>query len=418
MVDSSAIESQQSFKELNKPPQRKENTLSFNEFLKPVGENSKESLNVRFKLELLPSGNLVLEDEDSIRWQNEMALFDAYENIRIRINEKGHLIEEVKGLFDKTAPAYRDREWITVWSSAPINHNFVTIGVSTDVSGRVGYHLIIDDNGDLNLHYALGILIWCGTKANAKHSKGYKFPETYLVPLDFVTPKDATDKHNTIEGAIYLREDLGNGMFSVDQKCKTLASSEAMQSENARFTLILEPSGNLILKDEWRTMWESSTSFMPNVIAPYELLISASGNLIILDFHLRVIWISDSLNEKNLSNPFMLKLNDNGNLVVNDANQRKVWTAWPSSNLNESYSIMDPYQDITYHFSQCSQLRKNSFQFLNDNNNSSKSIGLKQYLHSPSIRWKLFIQPNKDKLVLTDGSITLSLFKSVEKKVE
>ena len=90
-----------------------------------------------------------------------MGIFGSDDQIRIRINEKGHLVEEVRNMFAKTVAKYRENEWVTVWSSAPINHN-TTIGVPTvSKSQKIGYKLVLDDSGTLNLYDAVGALIWC-----------------------------------------------------------------------------------------------------------------------------------------------------------------------------------------------------------------------------------------------------------------
>ena len=75
---------------------------------------------------------------------------------RVRINEKGHFIQEAQNIF--FLADYRQDEWITVWSTAPINQN-VTIGIPT-LNGK-SYVLVLSDSGALNLYDAVGAIIWC-----------------------------------------------------------------------------------------------------------------------------------------------------------------------------------------------------------------------------------------------------------------
>jgi len=118
----------------------------------------------------------------------------------VRINEKGHLVEEVKGKllfsgFDDSI--YRENEWVQVWSSAPIHHN-VTIGLFKTPDNHKSYRLVLEETGNLMLYDAVGALIWC-TDTKCNHRLGYIFPEVYLVPTNMKTPLVKDDKHNSID---------------------------------------------------------------------------------------------------------------------------------------------------------------------------------------------------------------------------
>jgi len=215
-----------------------------------------KSKNSRYKLILKNDGNLVIKLHSQVIWENKMNYFVDHP-VRLRINEKGHLVKEAKDLFKDTLQDYRRDEWITVWSSAPINHN-VTIGIP-NFNGKI-YKLILSDTGSLNMYDSVGTLIWCSDKT-CKHRLGYKFPEFYLVPTDFVTPEDK-DAHNKLNQKINFIKD--SFMMSLDynfNSCHTLNSinHSGIISNNKRFKLILEENGNLIIKDNTRTMWESSS---------------------------------------------------------------------------------------------------------------------------------------------------------------
>ncbi len=76
-----------------------------------------------------------------------MGFFESHD-VRVRINEKGHLVQEATNITQTPVGTYREDEWITVWSSAPVNHN-VTIGMP-NINNKV-YKLIVSDSGSLNL---------------------------------------------------------------------------------------------------------------------------------------------------------------------------------------------------------------------------------------------------------------------------
>ncbi len=113
-----------------------------------------KSFNSFYKLVQTSDGNLMIKNFEKIVWQNEMNNY--FNKSRVRINEKGHLIQEAQNIF--AVGDYRKDEWITVWSSAPINHN-VTIGIPS-MNGK-SYVLVLSDSGILNLYDAVGAIIWC-----------------------------------------------------------------------------------------------------------------------------------------------------------------------------------------------------------------------------------------------------------------
>ncbi len=157
--------------------------------------------NLNYQFVLLSDGNLVIKLNKITVWQTQMTFFSNF-TTRIRINEKGHLIQESQDLFTNTYPNYRNQEWLTVWSSAPINHN-VTIGIPFN-NGR-SYILILSDTGVLNMYDSVGALIWC-TDKDCAHRFGYKFPEVYLVPIlsnssNFSTPFEPNN-HNSISRSV------------------------------------------------------------------------------------------------------------------------------------------------------------------------------------------------------------------------
>ena len=377
------------------------NTFKFGEYGEPVLFD-KISENRKFSLQLTEEGVLILKRRNKRVWDNRMGFFKGYK-IRVRINEKGHLIEEVQGLFSKFAPQYRVNDWVTVWSSAPINHN-VTIGLPNFESNEVSYKLVIEDNGELNLYDALGVTIWSATKPEAKHKDGYKFPEFYLVPTNFLTPIDS-DAHNSLNNAIRIRND--SILNSLDRGCKFLESNEALMSPNKRFLMILEASGNMIIKDGYRTMWETNTANKPFAKAPYKLVLNPTGNIMILDSNLIIIWLSNEFDEiLNSTRPYQLEILDEGMLVVRDKLKKIVWDSWPTHRSPVNLKI---FTKIEYRFVQCygkpPKVKKNLF------SNSDNVLLQNEILISPNKNWELLIL-DKKALVLRSTDNNKIIYKS------
>ena len=254
-------------------------------------------------------------------------------------------------MFIDTYPDYRRGEWITVWSSAPINHN-VTIGTPFD-NGK-SYVLVLSDTGVLNMYDSVGALIWC-TDKDCQHKFGYKFPEVYLLPIlskesDFSTPFE-DNSHNSISSMFQNIDNLVTKLYSMSSElCTGLPSNKAViVSPNLRYKLYLEESGNLILKDGTRTMWESVSVNMPYAVGPYELLLAPSGNFLIRSKNGYIIWIS-VLKNKTVDSNYRLELLDDGRLVVLDDANIEVWESSPLREM--SYGITF-YRPVEYKFVPC-----------------------------------------------------------------
>lgn len=307
------------------------------------------SENLHYRLVLLSDGNLVIKRYQEIMWQTEMNFFTNF-TTRIRINEKGHLIQETKDLYTNTYPDYRSQEWITVWSSAPINHN-VTIGVPFD-NGK-SYILLLSKSGILNLYDAVGALIWC-TDIDCKHRFGYKFPEVYLLPIlsnesYFSTPYE-DNRHNSITPNILKLDNVVEKMFSLNTVCTGLPSNKAIVvSPNQRYKMYLEESGNLVIKDGTRTMWESVSAYMPYAVGPYELVLAPTGHLVIRSSNDYMIW-STLLKNRTIDSNYKMQLLDDGRLTVEDEDSIEVWESSP---LREMSTGVTYYKPIEYKFVPC-----------------------------------------------------------------
>ena len=357
-----------------------ENSMDFGESrhtgLILVSENDK------FSLILNKDGNLQIKQYGLVVWDNGMGLFKGSNyTFRLRINEKGHLVEEAKGLFTNTVPGYRSDEWITVWSSAPINHN-VTIGIPELPGQFISYKLILENTGQLSLYDAVGTSIWCASNDKCNHRFGYKFPEVYLVPTNFITPAD-NDKHNRIDDHVILMPPRNSTLVlkSLDVNCERLEQNVGFQSPNGRFKLILEESGNLVIKDGSRTMWESTSGYLPFTEPPYKLILTPTGSLLILDAKRFVVWFSRN---QNSTGPHELRLLNEGKLVIKDATDNILWESWPLRDMSSGITL---FKKIIYTYCDCDGYVKEVL--ISDN--EKNQLWNNYYLQSPNKRWRFGI---------------------------
>jgi len=320
------------------------------------------SENAWYELVLRLDGNLAIKRYEEIVWQTEMAFFANYPT-RVRITEKGHLIQECQNLYTNTYATYRRNEWLTVWSSAPINHN-VTIGIPFDKG--YSYVLVLTNAGTLSMYDAVGALIWC-TDDDCQHRMGYKFPQLYLLPIlsnlsSFATPIESNNTHNSIATLLGDKKSLPS-MYSIglNRTCTGLKSQASyLVSPNGRYTMFVDDAGNLLVKDGPRTMWESVSGHIEYAIGPYELLLAPSGHLFLRSANGYMTWMSVLLNRtttNSRTSNYTLSLLDDGRLVVvvdsmddGDGDRIIVWETSPLRGMSESVTMLKP---IEYRFAPC-----------------------------------------------------------------
>jgi len=121
-------------------------------------------------------------------------------------------------------------------------------------------------------------------------------------------------------------------------------SNQALVSKNGRFKLILEDSGNLVIKD-YRTMWESISEFVPHAVGPFKLILSPIGNLVVVSSNEYIVWnsrVSTSFN--NAVRPFTMTLLDEGRLVVTNMVGKEVWESWPMRDMSFGLTYFRPLE--------------------------------------------------------------------------
>lgn len=268
---------------------------------------------------------------------------------RVRINARGHLVIESANIWSKVKPAYKPNTFVETWSTQNIFNNVTVGSPRTGESAADEYVLVLDDNGRLALYDAAYVKLWC-TFENAltkcANSKGFKYQEEYLVPTDFPTPDPGLggdkDPHNTILDNPTLLTNKSS-IVSQDVSCTdSLKSGNGLVSPNGRFKVILDTSGNLLIKDGTRTMWNAYTADFDNSVGPYKLTLTNEGDLAIIDNSQRWIWYAKNTVNR-LSGPYKASITDEGKFVVTDATNVEMWNSWPNNNINNAMRLYDKF---------------------------------------------------------------------------
>jgi hypothetical protein len=322
------------------------NTLYVGSFLDSA--NPLVSTNGLFTATMDASGSLVVKRGDVRVWESGATPFVARPALnkyahRARINMRGHLVIESQNIWSGVKPSYSPNTWVQTWSTQPIYQNY-TVGTPRRADSPVdNYMLVLDDNGRLSLYDAAYVKIWCtfdNGNTPCRNSKGYKYQEEYLVPLDLETPEDPSgwgevkDPHNSLLFNTRLLKEKSS-IVSQDTQCSdALNSGEALVSPNGRYKVALYPDGNLVIKDGYRTMWSAYVANFPNTTAPYQLILTADGELVARDSTRRWYWLGKNAEEVLIPGPYQASILDTGEFLVTGKDGARVWSAWPHSGIN------------------------------------------------------------------------------------
>ena len=129
-----------------------------------------------------------------------------------------------------------------------------------------------------------------------------------------------------------------------------MKQNEALVSPNKRFKLILESSGNLVIKDGSRTMWTSLSGSRVFAQPPYELILTPTGNIMVVDANKNIVWSSRTSVHTKYENEFKLSMLDQGKLVVRDKKGEVIWESWPMNNMSTGINF---YKPIKYKYTPC-----------------------------------------------------------------
>ncbi|KAJ3325829.1 hypothetical protein HDU76_013062, partial [Blyttiomyces sp. JEL0837] len=301
-------------------------------------------------------GNVVWDTRTNVRRSTDQVVNNVLYNngnVRFLIDDMGHMLIQVDNMFNNIGVnpynyTYYDRTtrqnitdtFVTIWSNVP-KHMMYPVGQKKN-----GYTLVLEEfpastGSDWNLimYDGGGSKVWCATsaKCNWAGSYGYRFPRNYLLPTDY--PTDAVDPytdtaaypHNYLNPNYKLSVANPAIHISENQKCgPILTSGQGLTSPNGRFKLILDWSGNLILKDGVRTMWESYTANLTFAQPPYSLQLSNRGSLYLTDKWGGLI-TNTVLSDSRVRNSSLV-ITDQGEIQILGTVGNQIWTSWEPVN--------------------------------------------------------------------------------------
>jgi len=381
------------------------------------GRVSKRSVNKEITLEKLEKVN---ESDDMIsicnhyyQCMNENINDDSCKNYtkykdkcnyRSMLEKRASNIEVIKG----------ER---VIWSTVGPGYQHSKVGFSNDLQG---YKLVVSEkdsdlpqytfNG-LSLYDDDKIMIWSsnpqsgGVTVNETITNGFYLPEFYGYPFldgsitDNINYRYRRDKHVNLKKYEYIEENymLFNGCNHF------LKQGQGIRSENKRFALILQDTGNLIFKDNKVTIWESQTAKVWFGQPPYTLHLHEDGTLQVLDKNNYIVFntvnyenmeeedkeegkkenMKDSKKEDKIESKeenkeekntidinkinYRLEVLNSGTFRIMNSKGEEIWNMWKNKGMNELIKYKEiqkrPLCNVTF--------RPNSFQYLSS---SSKEI--------------------------------------------
>ncbi|KAJ3268381.1 hypothetical protein HDV01_003075 [Terramyces sp. JEL0728] len=190
-----------------------------------------------------------------------------------------------------------------IWSSVSDNNRDYRIGVP-NANNR--YKLVLEltgengssDSAELKLFDGHDIMIWSNVQSKNKY--GFMYPtnsrwSTLRPELQQKNQPGQVDPHNTLPDGITV---IGNNL---NTSCTSkMYSGQAIQSDDGRFTLYLDHTGNLVLYDFSRVMWQSFTANAWFSKGPYSININDELNLVIKDSQNYAVWKSVAKTRKVL----------------------------------------------------------------------------------------------------------------------
>jgi len=205
-----------------------------------------------------------------------------------------------------------------------------------------GYYLYIKDEKDKRvgasvvLYDGAGVKIW-EIKGKQKDYKGYAFPVEYVYPLSIDTSLNVEndnyyeyfDTHNFYDKDV-VKDAYKN---SIEMNCvNKMKEDEALVSKNKKYRFYVQDTGNMVIKDNYRTTWSSNTANIELYEGPFNLVFSPLGEFILRDKYDYTIWKSINpillLNTDDIQRmfKFYLTLTDDGELLVEDQNHNVYWS--------------------------------------------------------------------------------------------
>jgi len=247
---------------------------------------------------------------------------------------------------------------VVLWSNIKPEHQHLIVGWNGNGLSTVPEtsYLVVstfDQNryntyDGLTLYDPLGVPIW-RYKIKANEYSSYLDRDGYYLPVKYGYPfknedvtKNIPEKYlyEAINPSIkknnsYLQLPDGiayKGNFMYFGGCNnTIYSNEGLKSENKRFHLILNSSGNLVFKDNNVTIWESKTANLWQGKGPYKLIVGRDGVMRILnkfDYVIMSTLNDPEKDNKHLYRRYRLEVLNAGTFRIVNENGEEVWNMW------------------------------------------------------------------------------------------
>ena len=188
-----------------------------------------------------------------------------------------------------------NKEYI-IWDSLPKDLPF-NVGFPDDK----GYYLYIKDDKDTRvgasvvLYDGAGVKIW-EVKGKQKDYKGYAFPVEYVYPLAIDTTLNINDEYYEYHDQHnFYDKKIVKDVYSstIEMNCKNIINeNEALVSENKQYRFFIQETGNIVIKDNYRTTWSSNTANINIFEGSFKVVFSPLGEFILRDKYDYTLWKS------------------------------------------------------------------------------------------------------------------------------
>ncbi|ORY04040.1 hypothetical protein LY90DRAFT_519469 [Neocallimastix californiae] len=258
-----------------------------------------------------------------------------------------------------------NKEYI-IWDSLPKDLPF-NVGFPDDK----GYYLYIKDDKDTRvgasvvLYDGTGVKIW-EVKGKQKDYKDYAFPVEYVYPLAIDTTLNINDEYYEYHDQHnFYDKKIVKDVYSstIEMNCKNIINeNEALISENKQYRFFIQETGNIVIKDNYRTTWSSNTANINIFEGSFKDVFSPLGEFILRDKYDYTLW--KSINPILLFNnndilseyKFYLTLSNEAELFVEDQYHNIYWSNWNERIYNSHLRYVN---SLKYEISSCNEHLRN-----------------------------------------------------------
>lgn len=192
-----------------------------------------------------------------------------------------------------------------------LRHDYQTVW-SAPTSAGAGAHLVVQNDGNLVLYKKSGEVAWhSGTNGNGE-VKLHVQEDGNLVLYKVSNGSPVWYTGTSIGANHHLFPTPAIGSNGV------LVAGQATRSIDRKYSLHLQPDGNLVLYSPTKAIWASNTAGSKAT----RLIMQTDGNLVLYDEQSRAVWFSGTAGHGQSS----LNIQTDGNLVVYSAS-RATWAS-------------------------------------------------------------------------------------------